>query len=103
MPLHRPLCPVDLDIRDQIAPFIGCALQLQAEATAHGRSGAVRRDQPNDRRVKLVLLTAKGGRLKGELMEAFYAPPPELLTLDSADLTALERLLQQLPRKEGAR
>src|SRR5690242_18149302 len=64
---------------------------------------AVRRDQPNDRRVKLVLLTAKGARMKNDVMEAFYAPPPELLTLDSADLTALERLLQQLPRKEGAR
>lgn len=59
---------------------------------------AIRRDQANDRRVKLVLLTAKGARLKAELMEAFYAPPAELLTLDVADLTALERLLEQIPR-----
>ena len=60
---------------------------------------AVRRDQPNDRRVKLVLLTAKGVRLKAELMEAFYAPPAELFTLDAAELTSLERLLERLPRK----
>lgn len=58
---------------------------------------AVRRDQPNDRRVKLVLLTAKGARLKAELMEAFYAPPAELLALDAADLTTLQRLLERLP------
>ena len=64
-----------------------------------GAGLAVRRDQPNDRRVKLVLLTAKGARLKAELTEAFYAPPSELLTLDTADLTALEQLLERLPRK----
>ncbi len=64
-----------------------------------GAGLAVRRDQPNDRRVKLVLLTAKGARLKAELTEAFYAPPAELLTLDTADLTALEQLLERLPRK----
>jgi DNA-binding MarR family transcriptional regulator len=57
---------------------------------------AVRRDQPNDRRVKLVLLTAKGARMKSDVMAAFYAPPPELLTLDAAELTALERLLERL-------
>lgn len=57
---------------------------------------AVRRDQPNDRRVKLVLLTAKGARMKTNVMEAFYAPPPELLTLDAADLSALEQLLGRL-------
>jgi MarR family transcriptional regulator, organic hydroperoxide resistance regulator len=57
---------------------------------------AVRRDQPNDRRVKLVLLTAKGARMKSDVMEAFYAPPSELLTLDAAELTALERLLERL-------
>ena len=62
---------------------------------------AVRRDQPNDRRVKLVLLTAKGARLKGELMEAFYAPPAELLTLDAADLATLERVLLRL--RDGGR
>ena len=57
---------------------------------------AVRRDQPNDRRVKLVLLTAKGARMKSDVMDAFYAPPPELLTLDAADLTALQQLLERL-------
>jgi MarR family transcriptional regulator, organic hydroperoxide resistance regulator len=56
---------------------------------------AVRRAEPNDRRVKLVVLTAKGARVKRELMKAFYAPPSELLRLESADLAALERILEQ--------
>ena len=60
---------------------------------------AVRRDQPTDRRVKLVLLTAKGARLKGEIMEAFYTPPAELLALDVAELTALELALERLTNK----
>jgi DNA-binding MarR family transcriptional regulator len=59
---------------------------------------AVRRAEPNDRRVKLVVLTAKGARVKREVMEAFYAAPPELLELDSADLATLERILEQLKR-----
>lgn len=57
---------------------------------------AIRRDDPNDRRVKLVLLTAKGARVKRQVMEAFYTAPPELLALDSTDLAALERILQRL-------
>jgi DNA-binding MarR family transcriptional regulator len=60
---------------------------------------AVRRDQPNDRRVKLVLLTAKGARMKSDVLHAFYTPPAELLALDATDLTALERLLDRLPRE----
>ena len=61
---------------------------------------AVRRSEPNDRRVKLVLLTPKGARMRREVMEAFYSPPPELLALNAADLTALERLLVRLQNKE---
>ena len=59
---------------------------------------AVRRAAPNDRRVKLVLLTPKGVRVKNDVMEAFYTAPPELLALDSAELAALERLLHRLTR-----
>jgi DNA-binding MarR family transcriptional regulator len=61
-----------------------------------GAGLAVRRAAPNDRRVKLVVLTAKGARVKREVLEAFYTPPPELLALDSTELAALERLLDRL-------
>jgi DNA-binding MarR family transcriptional regulator len=59
---------------------------------------AVRRAEPDDRRVKLVLLTAKGARVKGEVRKAFYTAPPELLALDGAELAALERLLERLTK-----
>lgn len=58
---------------------------------------AERRTVPSDRRVKLVVLTAKGRKTKAELMEEYQAPPSELLTLDRDDLEALQRLLAKLP------
>jgi hypothetical protein len=50
----------------------------------------------NDRRVKLVVLTARGVRTKEELLQEFRTAPPELLALDRSDLEALEELLQKL-------
>lgn len=61
---------------------------------------AERRTVRQDRRVKLVVLTPKGSRLKAELLEEFHVPPPELLELNRADLEALKRALEKLPRKE---
>jgi DNA-binding MarR family transcriptional regulator len=61
---------------------------------------ADRRAAPNDRRVKLVVLTARGARVKSKVMEAFYTAPPELLSLDNADLVALERLLERLTGRD---
>ena len=57
---------------------------------------AERRNKPNDRRVKLVVLTPKGTKTKAELMEAFYATPPQLLELDNAELETLQRALERL-------
>jgi DNA-binding MarR family transcriptional regulator len=57
---------------------------------------AERRTIPHDRRVKLVVLTAKGLTTKAELMEEFYAPPSALLKLDRADLDTLRRILEKL-------
>jgi DNA-binding MarR family transcriptional regulator len=62
------------------------------------RSGlAERRTVARDRRVKLVVLTPKGEKIKRELMEEFHTPPPELLALDRASLEALRRALERLP------
>jgi DNA-binding MarR family transcriptional regulator len=57
---------------------------------------AERRVPPDDRRVKLVVLTAKGGRTRDALLAAFHEPPAELLALPRAALTALERALRPL-------
>jgi DNA-binding MarR family transcriptional regulator len=58
---------------------------------------AERRGVPHDRRVKLVLLTARGARLKAELLDEFLSPPADLLGLDRATLDALDRALTKLP------
>lgn len=57
---------------------------------------AERRLVPHDRRVKLVVLTAKGQRTKAELLDEFHQPPPELAALDRADLEALTSVLTKL-------
>ena len=57
---------------------------------------AERRSVPHDRRVKLVVLTAKGRKTRAELLEDFHQPPSELAALDRADLDALDRVLKKL-------
>lgn len=57
---------------------------------------AERRSVPHDRRVKLVVLTAKGQRVRDELHDEFYTPPRELLALDRASLELLRDTLVKL-------
>jgi DNA-binding MarR family transcriptional regulator len=59
---------------------------------------AERRGLAGDRRVKLVVLTPKGGRVRGALLEEFHAPPAELLEMERRDLEALVTLLQRIPQ-----
>src|SRR4026209_2942386 len=61
------------------------------------RGLAERRTIPTDRRVKLVVLTAKGDRTKQEVIRTLYEPPPELLELDLAELEALRDAVARLP------
>jgi DNA-binding MarR family transcriptional regulator len=58
---------------------------------------AERRNVAHDRRVKLVVLTSKGAKLKAELNEEFLSPPAELLELERTDLDGLLRALEKLP------
>ncbi len=57
---------------------------------------AERRTMPGDGRVKLVALTARGEKVRKELLAEFRQPPPELLSLDSSDLEMLTQILRQL-------
>jgi DNA-binding MarR family transcriptional regulator len=62
------------------------------------RFGLARRQAaPHDRRLKLVVLTAKGLKTKADLMAEFYSPPAELAELDRSTLQELERALKKLP------
>ncbi len=55
-----------------------------------------RRVLPSDRRVKAVVLTPEGLRLKHELLERIHEPPAELATLTVAELEALGAALARL-------
>jgi MarR family transcriptional regulator, organic hydroperoxide resistance regulator len=48
-----------------------------------------RRTGSADRRVKTIVLTKKGAKVKGQLLEAMYEPPAEFLALDRDRLEAL--------------
>jgi DNA-binding MarR family transcriptional regulator len=58
---------------------------------------AVRTASAVDRRVRLVLLTAAGARIRGNLLREMHRPPPELLALDDGTLRRLVAALGALP------
>ena len=64
------------------------------------RGLAERKASAIDRRVKLVVLTLLGRKIRAAIMEGMYEPPPELLRLDRADLEALRDALARLPGLE---
>jgi DNA-binding MarR family transcriptional regulator len=57
---------------------------------------AERRVVPEDRRVKLVVLTTRGHRTRAALLREFHDPPPELAALDRDDLERLHQILGKL-------
>lgn len=57
---------------------------------------AERRPLAGDRRVKLVVLTARGARTKASLVAEMYRPPPELVALKQGDLEALRDAVAKL-------
>jgi DNA-binding MarR family transcriptional regulator len=55
-----------------------------------------------DRRVKAVVLTTKGKRIRGELIASQYTPPSDLLALPQRDLEALSAAASKLPARRHA-
>jgi DNA-binding MarR family transcriptional regulator len=55
-----------------------------------------RRTVASDRRVKTIVLTPEGAKVKAKLLEAVYEPPPEILALDRERLEALIGALSAL-------
>jgi DNA-binding MarR family transcriptional regulator len=56
--------------------------------------GLVARTQaPYDRRVKLLVLTEEGRRLRGEIAERLADPPPPIARLSSSDQRTLRDIL----------
>jgi DNA-binding MarR family transcriptional regulator len=56
-----------------------------------------RRAREGDRRVKTVVLTPAGEKMKAQLIERLCEPPADLLDLERADLEALRAALAHLP------
>ena len=59
------------------------------------RGLAERTPAPNDRRAKLIALTAEGSRLRARLMREARKPPAWLEQLEPADQRALRELLKR--------
>lgn len=57
-----------------------------------------RRPYPGDRRVKAVVLTEEGMKVRALLTERLATPPADLVALDREDLEALHAALDRLPR-----
>jgi DNA-binding MarR family transcriptional regulator len=65
------------------------------------RQGLAEREAvEGDRRVKSVVLTPKGSRLRERLVRAFYRPPRSLLEMPARDLEALRAASARLPKPQ---
>lgn len=61
---------------------------------------AERRPSRTDRRVKMVVLTPKGVKVRAELMAELHKPPPEFLALSEDQLRAICDALEPLRTEE---
>jgi DNA-binding MarR family transcriptional regulator len=106
------LTPNDARALAMLDPMHGRTMRSLAEAWACDASNATcmidrleqrglaeRRTVPDDRRVKLVVLTPEGVRARTALIEAIYKPPPALVELPRASLEALRDAAAQLPKQ----
>ena len=108
------LTPNDVRALMALAPSEGRTMSDLAEAWSCDASNATfivdrleerelaeRRTVATDRRVKLVVLTARGAAIRGRILQRFFEPPPELLALSRADLEALREAAGRLPVTDG--
>jgi DNA-binding MarR family transcriptional regulator len=66
------------------------------------RQGLAKRvSRDGDRRVKAVVLTPKGRRTRGALIDSLYTPPPDLVALPQKDLDALRAAASRLPSRRS--
>jgi DNA-binding MarR family transcriptional regulator len=82
----------------EMARAIGCdpsyITALVDDLAEHGLAG--RESDPLDRRVKIVVLTAKGRRLADEIHATLSVPPASFGTLNRAEIRQLRDLLDKI-------
>jgi MarR family transcriptional regulator, organic hydroperoxide resistance regulator len=84
-------------------PMVGLAEALSCEASnvtglvdkLEARGLIERRVDPNDRRVKMIALTASGQRFRVKLLERLSEPPPFIASLSKEDKAALFAILKR--------
>jgi len=59
------------------------------------RGLVARQPAPHDRRVKMLVLTAEGERVRGELVKRMSEPPPALASLPAKDQRELRDILRR--------
>jgi MarR family transcriptional regulator, organic hydroperoxide resistance regulator len=62
------------------------------------RSLVERRAHPEDRRARLVVVTAAGKKIWKRVLHRMWSLPPELLELSRVDLEQLQKALAKLPQ-----
>lgn len=90
--------------RDEGIPMSGLSKVLGTDASAatwlvdrlEGKGLVERRMSAEDRRVKRVVLTARGRTVREQLMRAFYEPPPEVLELSESEIRSLRKVAARL-------
>jgi MarR family transcriptional regulator, organic hydroperoxide resistance regulator len=65
------------------------------------RGLVIRESAKGDRRVKLIVLTKEGERLRKEITERMAEPPPPIASLSEKDQRALRDILQRAVASEG--
>lgn len=61
-----------------------------------------RQADPSDRRVRRIVLTRAGAKLRAQLLEDAFAPPPSLGVLDASELKQFELILQKILAAQAA-
>jgi DNA-binding MarR family transcriptional regulator len=109
------LTPNDSKALSTLDPSEGTPMRVLAEAWGTDASNATwvvdrlerlglaeRRTIASDRRVKLVVLTARGVKTREEIMRAFHEAPAALLALEPRDLHLLADILGKVAPSASA-
>jgi DNA-binding MarR family transcriptional regulator len=82
----------------QLARRLGCDTSYVTALVdaLEERDLAVREQHPTDRRIKVIVLTAKGQELARRLQLADMAPPAAFSALSEAEIATLRDLLRKL-------
>lgn len=102
------LSPMGLKMLVELEPGVEVPMRTLAQCTGCDASSITgiadrmearelieRRDRPGDRRVKLIVLTDAGARMRDQVRERFSRPPEAVKRLPEEDLIVLRDLMRK--------